>query len=277
MATKNKLEGKLMKSDTNRPILKWRLRCLNSCTAVFALTLPFLSSCSSASNGKPQSLPAPVVICVEAQSRELTDFDEFVGRTEPSATVDVQSRVSGFLETVEFEDGQLVEKGQLLATIESVEYDAIHKQSLANIDLWKSKLSLAETTFERYKDLLAKNSVSKAEYDETEAAVKEARSQIAAAEAAAARTALDLKYTRISAPISGRTDRAYVTPGNVVNGGFGAGTLLTRIVEDTPMFAYVDVDEQSVLAYKRRVRAAGSGEDRDGSLKDLKIPCLLKL
>ncbi|MFN3188996.1 MAG: efflux RND transporter periplasmic adaptor subunit [Aureliella sp.] len=222
-------------------------------------------------------MPTPVVICIEAQSQEVTDFDEFVGRTDPSESVDVQSRVSGFLETVEFEDGQLVKAGDLLATIESDEYAAIHAQSLANIELWQSKLSLAETTFARYKELLANNSVSQAEYDETEAAVKEARSQITAAEAAAARTELDLKYTRILAPISGRTDRAYVTPGNVLNGGFGAGTLLTRIVNDTPMFAYIDVDEQSVLAYKRQALEAGKSNSESGALKDLQIPCLLKL
>ena len=236
-----------------------------------------LGGCFSGSDiGKP-TLPPPVVICVNAISQEVTDFDEFVGRTEPSATVEVQSRVSGFLETVDFQDGQLVAEGELLATIESDEYEAIHEQSLANIQLWKSKLKLAETSFGRFKDLLAKNSVSQAEYDESEAAVSEARSQIIAAEAAAARTDLDVKYTKILAPIAGRTDRAFVTPGNVVSGGVGAGTPLTRIVKDSPMFAYVDVDEQSVLSYKRRAREKGTGDAPGGALKSLQIPCMLRL
>ncbi|MFK7738176.1 MAG: efflux RND transporter periplasmic adaptor subunit [Pirellulaceae bacterium] len=266
-----------MKLETRGQSLQTLLGRVICIGTAIVLSTTTMSGCSSGGNLGPPPMPTPVVICIEAQSRELTDFDEFVGRTEPSATVEVQARVAGFLQTVEFDDGQLVAEGDLLATIEPDEYDAIHKQALANIDLWKSKLNLAETSFKRFKELLGNNSVSQAEYDESEAAVSEARSQITAAEAAAARTALDLKYTRIVAPISGRSDRAYVTPGNIVSGGLGAGTLLTRIVDDTPMYAYVDVDEQSVLSYKRRAREAGTNDSASGALKSLRIPCLLKL
>lgn len=242
-----------------------------------ALLAGVLLGCGSKQNQLPGQLTKPVVICVTAGTQEVTDFDDFVGRTEPSETVDVQARVNGFLQTVDFVDGQLVSAGDVLATIEPDEYKAIHQQSLANIELWQSKLALAQTSFERFKELRKNNSVSQAEYDESEAAVQEAQSQITAANAAAARTELDVKYTNILAPISGRADRTLVTPGNVVTGGLGAGTLITRIVNDTPIFAYIDVDEQSVLHYKRLAREKGTNNSPDGALKDLSIPCFLKL
>lgn len=239
------------------------------------LAIVAITGCSKQPTAN-QTKQTPVVLCVNAVSQELTDFDEFLGRTESSETVLVQARVSGFLESIEFKEGEPVQQGDLLATIESEEYDAIHKQSLANIKLWESRLALAEVTFGRYKELLAKNSVSQSEYDESQEQVFEAQSQVDAAKAESERTALDLKYTQILAPISGRADRALVTPGNMLTGGLGQGTALTTIVKDTPMFAYIDVDELALLNYKRRVQEAG-GRDEGVSLKDLKIPCFLQL
>ena len=104
----------------------------------------------------------------------------------------------------------------------------------------------------------------------------EAQSQIDASQAAADRAALDLKYTKIYAPIAGRANRTLVTPGNMVTGGLGQGTMLTSIVTETPMFAYIDVDELALLKYKRRVQAAG-GRAEGVELKDLNIPCFLQL
>lgn len=247
----------------------------NSISLALLIGLVVVLGCSQPPAANNSKQP-PVVLCVDAISQELEDFDEFLGRTESSETVLVQSRVSGFLESIEFSEGEPVKEGDLLAKIESEEYNAIHKQSLANIKLWESRLELAKVTFKRYEDLLAKNSVSKSEYDESAEAVIEAQSQVEAAKAEADRTALDLKYTKILAPISGRADRALVTPGNVLTGGLGQGTTLTTIVKDTPMFAYIDVDELALLSYKRRVQEAG-GQKEGVALKDLKIPCFLQL
>ncbi len=243
-----------------------------------AVSLTFHLGCSGSAGMAKKEAEPPVVICVEAIGQEIIDYDEFVGRTEASESVDVTARVSGYLRTVDFDDGQLVEQGQTLATIESDEYEAIHAQAVANVDLWKAKLTLAEATKRRFAELRKTDAISQSEFDESVAAVQEAESQIAAAEAATLRTSLDVAYCTVAAPISGRVDRAYMTPGNMVTGGLGKGTLLTRIVNDSPMYAYIDVDEQSVLAYKRRVRSEGrSRVDASGSLKDLEIPCYLQL
>jgi RND family efflux transporter MFP subunit len=242
-----------------------------------AVVLAICSGCDSVE--PPQGEPAVQrVIAVRASSSEIVDYDEFIGRTEASATVEVRARVSGYLESVDFDDGGTVEAGQLLATIEPDEYQAIYQQSLSNIDLWKAKLELAQMTFARSEDLIRQNTISQAEFDEDLAAVKEAEAQIVAATADADRTALDVKYTKILAPISGRIDRAFITPGNMVTGGLGTGTLLTRIVTNQPMYAYFDVDERSLLRYLRKSKDVSTDPSESPvPLRDLKIPCFLSL
>ncbi len=221
---------------------------------------------------------APAVSAIVAIEQEVTDYDEFVGRTEATETVEVRSRVSGFIQSVEFTDGDRVNAGDLLFRIEPDAYEAIHQQSLAQIDLWKAKKGLADSKLKRTKTLYDIKEVSDEEYDETVSAVKEADAYIVAAEADAIRTALDVKYTQVAAEISGRIDRAYVTPGNMVTGGLGSGTLLTRIVKNSPIFAYVDIDERSLLRYLRRSNANKSlDREKSTSLRDLNIPCFLQL
>lgn len=228
-------------------------------------------------SAKEAAKPAPpTVICVAAISQQITDFDEFVGRTEASETVDVRARVSGYLRTVEFTDGSQVAKDELLATIEPDAYAAAHQQAVANIALWNAKLTLAKATFQRNDELVKQAAISTAEYDESVAAVQEAEAQIAAAEASAAITQLDLNYTKILSPISGQVDRTFITPGNMVSGGLGSGTLLTRIVRDSPMYAYIDVDERSFLNYKRKT-ISQRGTEPGTPLEELKIPCYLQL
>jgi RND family efflux transporter MFP subunit len=118
--------------------------------------------------------------------------------------------------------------------------------------------------------------VSQDEYEETVAAVKEVEAEIVAAKADAARTAIDLNYTTILAPISGRIDRTYVSKGNLITGGLGSGTLLTKIVQEQPMYVYFDVDERSLLRYKR-MRAAEEKNQAPGSLRDLGMACYVQL
>lgn len=213
--------------------------------------LVLASGCGPTRPTLPPAGPAKVT-WLAATQRELTEYDEFVGRTEASETVEVRSRVSGFIKTVHFRDGDIVNQGQQLFQIEPDTYEAVQEQSQSRIELWKSKKELAQSRLTRNERLLKTNTISQDEYNETLAAMREAEANIVAAEADARRTQLDLNYTEVKAEITGKIDRALVTPGNVVTGGLGSGTLLTRIVRNSPIYAYVDVDERTFLRYARR-------------------------
>lgn len=223
-------------------------------------------------------LKPPTVTVVSAMEEEITDYDELVGRTEASETVEVRSRVSGYIKEIHFKDGDRVQKDQLLFNIEPDLYQAIHQQSLSRIDLGTARRDLAQSKLNRSKTLINANAISREEFEESEASLKEAEAQIVAARADAERTALDLKYTQIRAEIDGRIDRALITPGNMVTGGIGNGTLLTRIVRNDPIYAYVDVDERSILRYLRRANSSSSDADKSTkSLRERQIPCSMQL
>ena len=219
--------------------------------------------------------PAPRVTVAEVIGREVVDSDEYTGTTEASEIVEVRARVFGFLKTIDFKDGDFVHEGQTLFTIEPDEYEAIHQQSVARIELNTANFELAKSKLARNEKLLPTGAVSREEYEETFAAVREAEAAIKAATADANRTAVDLKYTDIKAPISGRVDRALVSKGNLLTGGMGSGTMLTTIVNEQPMYVYFDVDERSLLRYMRqRPETRGS---TPGSLRELGLACFLQL
>ena len=268
---------------------------------VAAVTICFGGGCKSESSA-PAAKVAPKVVCAPAVVQKITDYDSFVGRTEEAESVEVRSRLSGFLRTIEFTDGAFVKEGDLLATIEPDEYQAIHNQSLARIIQWEAKLDLAQSKLRRSQSLIKSSAISQEELDESVSGVKEAEASLFAAKSDAARTELDLKYTKILSPISGRIDRALVTPGNMLTGGLGNGTLITRIVSVAPVYAYLDVDESTILGYIRKAQAnaaksaaaqpteatqptettgdeaskATNGNAR-ASLRDLNVPCYLQL
>jgi RND family efflux transporter MFP subunit len=218
---------------------------------------------------------------------ETIDTDEYTGQTEASESVEVRARVFGYLKTINFRDGDFVsgpvlgpngevqQEGQVLFTIEPDEYDAIHKQSLARIDLNQANLTLAKAKLARNEALLKVKAVSQEEYEESVANVLTSEAAITSARADANRTAIDLKYTVVTSPINGRIDRAFVTKGNLLTGGLTNGTLLTRIVAEQPMYVYFDVDERSLLRYMRQ--RAETRDSAPGSLRDLGISCYLQL
>ena len=232
----------------------------------------------SASQPSASERPVQKVTVMAAEETSVTDYVELVGRLAADKSVNIQSRVSGFLRSTHFEDGQRVKEGDLLFTIEPDEYDAIYNQALAQIDVAQAKLDVAEKTFGRSKELLANNAVSREEYDQDQATVAEAQAQLKAANADAARVKLDVGYTKITSPITGRVDRALLDDGNYVTGGFVGGTHLTTVVSDQPIKAVVNIDENVRLRVMRRQREmGGDGFKEANTLADLKIPCYLQL
>jgi RND family efflux transporter MFP subunit len=219
--------------------------------------------------------PVPKVTVTAAVAQDTIDADEYTGQTEASETVEVRARVFGFLKSIDFKDGDYVQEGQTLFTIEPDEYQAIHDQSLSRIELNAANLALAKAKHARNEKLVTTGAVTREEHEETLAAVQSAEATITAAKADASRTAVDLKYTVLKAPISGRIDRSYVSKGNLLTGGQGSGTLLTKIVAEQPMHVYFDVDERSLLRYMRQ--RGEKSEATPGSLRNLGIPCFLQL
>jgi RND family efflux transporter MFP subunit len=234
--------------------------------------LPLVWGCNRAAPAATEQ-PVPKVTVTPVVSQETIDADDYTGQTEASESVDIHARVFGYLKSIDFKDGDFVEEGQTLFTIEPDEYEAIHQQSLAKINLHSANLALAKAKHARNESLVKTGAVSREEFEETLTAVKSEEAAIEAAKADANRTEVDLKYTVLKAPISGRIDRALVSKGNLLTGGTGSGTLLTKIVKEKPMYVYFDVDERSLLKYMKMRKP----DEAPGNLRDLGIPCSLQL
>jgi RND family efflux transporter MFP subunit len=239
------------------------------------LLLSATAGCGGAPTPKAEQSAVPKVTTTDVVQQETIDFDEYTGRTEASEAVEIHARVFGYVKSIEFKDGDFVKEGQTLFTIEPDEYQAIHNQSLSKIKVWESKLQVAKANVARRQQTVASRATTQEEYQEFVAAAREAEASIVAAQADANRTAIDLKYTIVKAPISGRIDRALVTKGTLLTGGVSSGTLLTKIVKEQPMHVYFDVDERSLLRYMRQ-----RDQDRaaaPGSLRKLGIDCYMQL
>ena len=241
------------------------------------LLIALLVCCANCKSSDPVAIeqPAPRVTVTDVVTQEIVDADEYTGSTEASEVVEVRARVFGFLKSIDFKDGDLVREGQTLFTIEPDEYEAIHQQSVARIALNTARYELAKSKLARNESTVRSGAISREEYEESVAAARESEAAIAAATADANRTAVDLKYTDIKAPINGRIDRALVSKGNLLTGGMGSGTMLTKIVNEQPMYVYFDVDERSLLRYLGR--RSDEQIASPGSLRDLGLTCFVQL
>jgi len=248
---------------------------MGALSVLLLFALGISAGCNNSAPAAAEQKVAPKVTTTTAIKQETTDFDEYTGRTEASAAVEIHARVFGYLKSVEFRDGDFVKEGQTLFTIEPDEYQAIHDQSLSKIAVWESKLEVAKANLARRKKLLPGGTISREEYDEYAAAAREAESAVVAAKADASRTAVDLNYVVVKAPISGRIDRAMVTKGTLLTGGAGAGTLLTKIVNEQPMYVYFGVDERSLLRYMRQ--RSETRASAPGSLRKLGVDCFVQV
>lgn len=245
-----------------------------SVAVALSALLTITAGCKPPVSDAPQ-LSVPKVTVAEVITREITDTDEYTGTTEASEIVAIHSRVFGFLKSIDFKDGDFVKEGQTLFTIEPDEFEAIHQQSLARIALNTAKNDLAKANLARKAQVVKSGAITREEYDEAIAAVKESEATITAAKADANRTAVDLKHTVVKAPISGRIDRALVSKGSLLTGGVSSGTALTKIVAEQPMYVYFDVDERSLLRYMKM--RAGDGTSAPGSLRESGIACYVQL
>ena len=223
-----------------------------SALTLLLLTLAIIiSSCGS--NEKPQPPPPPKVTVSKPLYREVTEWDEYVGRLEATDSVEVRARVSGYLQSVHFDEGEIVEKGQLLFVIDPRPFQAALNRAKGEMEQARARLDLAKSNYQRAKKLLDSNIISKETFDTRSTALEEARASWQASQAAVEEARLNLEFTEIKAPIRGRISRELVTEGNLINGG-NDGTLLTTIVSLDPIYCYFETDESSVLKYMRLSR-----------------------
>src|ERR1043166_457599 len=219
-----------------------------------------------------QRPPVPAVTVAPVEQQEIVEWNEFSGRTEAVESVEVRPRVSGYIQEVRFQSGQLVKKGDVLFLIDPRWHQAEFDRRRAELEQAKVRLDNARREADRTTQLLANNAISVDESDARQARQQEAKAAFLAAKAALDSAKLDLDYTQVRAPINGRVSRALLTEGNYVNGVAGAATLLTTLVSVDPIYVYADMDENSLLRFNELARAGKMETNGDG-----RIPVQLQL
>ena len=225
-----------------------------------AATGLLLSGCARNEAAQHQAASLPQVTVAAAVSRKVTEFDEFTGRFEAVERVEVRPRVSGYISSVNFRDGDEVRKGDVLFVIDPRPYVAERDKARAQLAQARSQLALAKSERERATKLLGQHAISQEEFDTRTAGNEQAQASVEAAQAALDSAALNLEFTRLTAPIAGRISRALVTSGNYVASGV---TPLTTLVSLDPIYVTFDGDEQAYLRYGKLARASTHGASHE--------------
>ncbi|HHX8959342.1 TPA: efflux RND transporter periplasmic adaptor subunit [Klebsiella michiganensis] len=204
-----------------------------------------------AQNAAPQ---APVVSAADVVVKSISQWDSFNGRIEAVESVQLRPRVSGYIDKVNYADGQEVKKGEVLFTIDDRTYRAALEQAQATLARAKTQASLARSEANRTDKLVNTNLVSREEWEQRRAAATQAQADIRAAQAAVDAAQLNLDFTKVTAPIDGRASRALITSGNLVTAGDSA-SVLTTLVSQKTVYVYFDVDESTYLHYQSLARS----------------------
>ncbi|TWT05949.1 efflux RND transporter periplasmic adaptor subunit [Reyranella sp. CPCC 100927] len=216
----------------------------------------------SAGAQAPQTPPA-VTVAVPLQ-REVVEYDEFTGQFAAVEQVELRSRVSGYLQSHHFEEGQIVKKGDLLFVIDPRPFEATLASTRAQLAQAEARVDLATRQLARAAELRGRDFVAASTYDERQQEQRVATAAVEIAKAAVRTAELDLEFSRILAPVSGRIGRREVSDGNLVSGGSGSGnTLLTTIVSIDPIYFVFDMSEGDFIAYQRAVQSGKLQSTRD--------------
>jgi RND family efflux transporter MFP subunit len=236
--------------------------CVSVCfgsALVFGFCLGLIGCARSPSETPPR---APVTVTVSYPvERYVTDSAEFTSRIAPVDSVNVRAHVWGYLDKVNFKEGAMVKKGDVLFELDPRPYQAMVNQAKAKVAQDEAQLTFDEAEYQRNVSLVRTGAVARSDLDKSAAARGVDIANVAADKAVVASRQLDLDYTKVKAPISGRVSRYNVTTGNLVQSGDqGGGTLLTTIVSMDPIYTYFDMDERTVQRLGQSIREGKAAE-----------------
>jgi len=225
---------------------------------LLALVSSLLVACDKsedAHNMPPQDVSVATVV-----DREVSDWDEYTGRIQAVESVEIRPRVAGYLDAIHFQEGGDVKRGALLFTIDDREYQAASVAAKADVARAQSRVALADEEFARSEALIAARAVSKGELDARRSEQTQAQADLLAAKARLQQAELNLGFTRITSPITGRIGAALIKPGNLVAPG---ESLLSTVVSIDPVHVVFEGDERAYLRYQQMDRSGERGSSRD--------------
>src|SRR6201994_3038060 len=210
-----------------------------------------LAGCDEKPAAQASAPPPPPVTVAQPVKRTVTDWDEFTGRFSAIEEVQVRPRVGGFITAVEFRDGTFVKAGDLLYLIDARPFEAVATQADGQLADARAKVELAKRELDRALTLQQSQNVADNIVDQRRQALQAARAAEMQAEGTLKAAQLNVEFTHVTAPISGRVSRTLIDLGNLVQGSEGNSTLLTSIVTLDPIYIYFDIDEATYLKYNR--------------------------
>jgi RND family efflux transporter MFP subunit len=242
--------------------------------ATLAILAPLLAACGNAQAPAQAAPPPPTVSVAKPTTRTIVDQDEYVGRFVAIDSVEVRSRLSGYLASVHFTDGQMVKKGDLLFTIDRRPFQIVLDQARANLAQARANLAFTENDLARGAQLVRDKTITEQTFDQRTQAKRVAEAAVAANEALVHQAELDFnEFSELRAPVDGRIGDRRVSPGNLIPGGLsGSTTLLATIVSIDPIRFEFTFDESAYLRYERFARAGNDSTNRWSSM-----PVKLKL
>ncbi|MCE0521392.1 MAG: efflux RND transporter periplasmic adaptor subunit [Methylacidiphilales bacterium] len=225
--------------------------------ATGVVSIPNPAARQPVAGAAPPPMPVSVARVLE---KSVTEWDDFSGRIQAIDRVEIRPQVSGPIVAIHFADGQLVKKGDLLFTIDPRPFQADLSRAEAVLEGAQAHVALAQINLDRNKQLIASHAIAQSDLDQTNDTFLEADAGMKAAQAAVDTARLNLEYTSITAPVTGRVSRAEVTVGNLVGAGVTA-PVLTTIVSVSPVYVEFEIDEQAYLKYAANGASGNTGID----------------
>ena len=242
---------------------------------LFVVFAGVLAGCGPAPPPVAETPPPPVSVS-RALERKVVDFDNYEGRMGVAKTVEVRARVRGHVTKIHFQAGAIVKKGDPLYEIDPRPAQVNLGAAKAQVKAAEASLQFAKAEYNRTRVLIPSGASTREELESWSAKQAIAKGELLKAQAAVDQAQLDLEFTKITAPISGKLSRTQVDEGNLVNAG-GGETLLTTLVSIDPIYVYFNVDERSLLRYRKRSRKETKTNVTQADLKELHIPVYVAL